>query len=168
MKKYQYIAHFVFACVMVLLITSCSKRLDIKPTAELENDYFDSEIRLQEGVGACYAALTNLYGPMLNDGGGIHEILLLPGDDVTNQDAGRGATEAFSGLNSSTWQVSILWSRMYQMIYRCNFILEKLDEDEVKAVYKTAGLHDINKGEALFLRAWCFYRLWDFFRKAPL
>jgi len=29
-------------------------------------------------------------------------------------------------------------------------------------------LYEINKGELLFLRSWCFYRLWDFFRKAPL
>jgi len=110
---------------MFALTFSCSSELDIKPTSELESEYFESELRIQEGVGACYAAMANMYGALLNQGGGMHEILLLPGDDLTHQDAGRPALEAFSGLNSSNGQVSNLWSRLYQMIYRCNFMLEK-------------------------------------------
>ncbi|SHF11195.1 Starch-binding associating with outer membrane [Mariniphaga anaerophila] len=168
MKFYKSISIGILIIMGVLGIFSCSSELDIKPTAELENEYFETEIRIQEGIGACYAAMANMYGPLLGDGGGIHEILLLPGDDITHQDAGRAATEAFSGLNSSNGQVNTLWTRLYQMIYRCNFILEKIEEEEVKKAYETAGLFEINQGEILFLRSWCFYRLWDFFRKAPL
>lgn len=164
----KYIGITAVIASMVIGMSSCSSELDIKPTAELESEYFETELRIQEGVGACYAAMANMYGPLLNDGGGIHEILLLPGDDITHQDAGKGATEAFSGLNSSYGQVSTLWTRLYQMIYRCNFMLEKIEEENVKVVYKTSGLYEINKGEILFLRSWCYYRLWDFFRKAPL
>lgn len=167
MKIHKYIG------VMILLMgiaigTSCSEELDIKPTAELENEYFISELRIQEGIVACYAAMANMYGPNLGGSGGIHKILLLPGDDITHQDAGHGDMEAFSGLNSTNGQVGTLWTRMYQMIYRCNFFLEKIEEEAVKAVYTTPKLYEINKGEALFLRSWCFYRLWDFYRKAPL
>lgn len=169
MKIYnKYIGLAALITGLFIGTSSCSSELDIKPTAELESEYFETELRIQEGVGACYAALANLYGALLNDGGGVHEILLLPGDDVTHQDAGRAAMEAFSGLNSSNGQVSTLWTRLYQMVYRCNFILEKIDEESVKSVYTTPGLYEINKGEILFLRSWCFYRLWDYYRKAPL
>ena len=168
MKIYRYIGIVTLMIICFTGIFSCSSELDIKPTSELENEYFESELRIQEGVGACYAAMANMYGALLNDGGGVHEILFLPGDDITHQDAGRAAMEAFSGLNSTNGQVSTLWTRLYQMIYRCNFILEKIEEEEVQAVYVTPGLYEINKGEVLFLRSWCFYRLWDFFRKAPL
>ncbi len=169
MKRYNYDnAGPFWATLALFLLASCSNQLDIKPTAELESEYFDSELRIQEGVGACYAGFYNLYGPLLNDGGGAHQILMLPGDDITHQDAGRGALEAFSGLNSSNGEVNMLWTRLYQIIYRCNFMLEKMEEEPVQAVYLTAGLSDVNRGEVLFLRAWCFYRLWDFFRKAPL
>jgi hypothetical protein len=147
---------------------SCSEELDINPTAELEGEYFENELRIQEGVVACYAAMANMYGVLLDQGNGSHKILMLPGDDLTNQDAGNANLEAFSGLNSTNGEVGQIWTRLYQMIYRCNFILEKIEEEEVKAAYKTPGLYEINKGEALFLRSWCFYRLWDFFRKAPL
>lgn len=168
MKLYQYIIAASLSMGGLLGTTSCTDGLDIKPTSELESEYFETELRVQEGVGACYAALSNMYGSLLNDGGGIHEILLLPGDDVTHQDAGKGALEAFSGLNSSNGQVSTIWTRMYQMIYRCNFILEKLEDPAIQSVYTTQGLNQINKGEALFLRSWCYYHLWDMFRKAPL
>ena len=157
MKIYKYISIITLMTICFTGFFSCSSELDIKPTSELESEYFESELRIQEGVGACYAAMANMYGALLNDGGGIHEILFLPGDDITHQDAGRAALEAFSGLNSTNGQVSILWNRLYQMIYRCNFILEKIEEEEVQAVYVTPGLYEINKGEALFLRAWCFY-----------
>lgn len=169
MRTYtKYTGLVVIAAGLLAGLSSCSSELDIKPTAELESEYFETELRIQEGVGACYAAMANMYGPLLGNGSGIHELMLLPGDDITNQDASKGATEAFAGLTSSNGQVSTYWSRHYQMIYRCNFILEKIEEEEVKAVYTTSGLFEINKGEILFLRSWCNYRLWDFFRKAPL
>ncbi|MDR2773700.1 MAG: RagB/SusD family nutrient uptake outer membrane protein [Tannerella sp.] len=160
---------FILCSAIVGWFISCSDELDIKPTSELENVFFESEIRVQQGVGACYAALTNLYGPNLTDiGGGIHKILLLPGDDVTNNSSGHGDMEAFSGLNASNGQVSVAWDRYYQLIYRTNFMLEKLEEPSIKEVVTQKGLWDANKGEMLFLRSWAFYRLWDWFRKAPI
>lgn len=167
MKKNNLII-YILCSAIIIGIFSCADELEINPTSELESEYFESEIRIQEGVLACYASLANMYGPLLNDGGGVHELLFLPGDDVTHQDAGRATFEAFSGLNSSNGKISNTWSRLYQMVYRCNFILEKIEEDDIKAVYQTEALYEINKGEALFLRSWAFYRLWDLFRKAPL
>lgn len=158
----------LFCLAVVGLFNSCADELNIKPTSELETEYFDTEYRVQQGVGACYAALTNLYGALLNDGGGIHKILLLPGDDVTNRDSGNGDMEAFSGLNSSNGQVITAWSRLYQLVYRTNFMLEKLDDPAIKALYQREGLWNANEGELLFLRSWAFYRLWDWFRKAPI
>jgi hypothetical protein len=90
-------------------------QLDIKPSAELESEYFGFGLRVQEGVGACYDGFYNLYGPQLNDGGGSHQILILPGEDITYQDAGRGAMEAFAGLNSANGEVNMLWTRLYQI-----------------------------------------------------
>jgi len=159
---------FLLCATLVGLFYSCADQLNIKPTSELETEYFDTENRVQQGVGSCYAALTNLYAALLNDGGGIHEIMFLPGDDVTNSDSGHGALEAFSGLNSSNGQVNTAWTRLYQLIYRTNFMLEKLDDPSIKALYQREGLWNANEGELLFLRSWVFYRLWDWFRKAPI
>ena len=166
MKNFSYLIIFCFSLTGILY--SCADQLDIKPTSELENEYFESELRIQQGVGACYALLTGLYSPQMSFGGGIHAIMLLPGDDVTNQDTGMGALEAFSGLNSTTEQVSIAWTNSYQIVYRANFMLEKIEEPDIKALYERSGLWEANKGELLFIRSWVFYRLWDWFRKAPI
>ena len=104
MKRFNILLSAIFGGMLL----SCTDGLDIKPTGELESEYFETELRIQEGVGACYATLSNMYGALLGIGAGIHEILLLPGDDVTHQDASHGTFEAFAGLNSSTGQVATL------------------------------------------------------------
>ena len=169
MKRFKRYTYIIMACCSLTgFLSSCADELDIKPTKELENEYFTSEQRVQQGIGACYAAITNMYAPLLNDGGGIHRIMFLPGDDVTNRDAGHQDLEAFAGLNSSNGQISTSWTRLYQLVYRTNFMLEKLEDPEIIALYNRDGLWNANKGEALFLRSWVFLRLWDWFRKAPI
>ena len=126
----------------LLLLNSCEDRLDIKPTAELESVYFETEDRVQRACGSMYAGLTNLYG---------------------NSDF-----EAFSPLNGANNRVAVVWDRYYQIIARANFVLDKLEDPSIQAVYVTPGLIDNNKGEALFFRSYCFYKLWDYYRKAPI
>lgn len=166
------IQHYIYTGLLLMIgsafLSSCSSELDIKPTSELESDFFESELKVEQGITACYASLANMYGPLLNSGYGVHELLLLPGDDVTNSDSGHGALEAFSGLNSSNGTVATAWTRLYQMVYRTNFMLEKLDDPAIQAVVKREDLLSANKGELLFLRSWAFVRLWDLFRKAPI
>ena len=150
----------------ILLLSACDKSLDIKPTQELESVYFQTEERIQRGVGAAYAGLANIYGARL-DNVTLHPFWLLPGDDVT-ADGSSATMETFSGLNGSNGRVEGLWKEDYKIIARCNFMLEKIEEPDVAAVYKTPGLKDANRGEMLFIRSWAFYHLWDWFRKAPI
>ncbi|WP_162148770.1 RagB/SusD family nutrient uptake outer membrane protein [Alkaliflexus imshenetskii] len=167
MNKIKYLAIIFLAISGLYGLNSCSDELNVDPTAELEGDFYNSEQRMQQGVGACYAMFANLYGPVLNDPG-MHAMFMLPGDDISNFDSGNAAFAAFSGLNESNGQVTYAWRRYYQLLYRCNFMLEKLEEEEVKALYRRDGLWQANKGEVLFLRAWAYYRLYDWFGKAPL
>lgn len=161
--------YIVMALVAIggMNLASCSSELDIHPTSELENDFFDSEWRVQQGIGACYAAMANIYGSLL-DGSGHHQFWMMSGDDIAPHDAGHGDFEAFAGLDPSNGAVATFWRRQYQMIYRTNFMLEKLELPEIQALVTRPGLLNANKGEALFLRAWCFYKLWDYYRKAPI
>jgi hypothetical protein len=57
---------------------------------------------------------------------------------------------------------------LYVIIARSNFILDKIAEPEISDVYTTPSLKDHNRGEMLFLKSYCYYKLWDWFRKAPL
>lgn len=163
MKRYVYF--IILSGLMTGFFSSCADELNIKPTKELESEYFINEQRVQQGIGACYAALSNIYGPISP---AVHLMMYLPGDDIQNQDTGNAAFAAFSGLNSSNGNVLTAWQRFYQLVYRTNFMLEKLEDPDIKAVITRSGLWNANKGEVLFLRSWVFYTLWDWFRKAPI
>ncbi len=146
---------------------SCEKALDVQPSSELESTYFETENRVQRSVGAIYAKLTDIYSPQLGSGGTPAAVWMLQGDDLTKDGAG-DAYETFSGFNASDGKVNSLWNRLYQVVSRSNFVLAKIEEPAIKAVYTTEGMKDANRGEALFLRSWAFYKLWDFYRKAPI
>ncbi|NJO70197.1 MAG: RagB/SusD family nutrient uptake outer membrane protein [Bacteroidetes bacterium] len=163
-KKYITISSLLLSGL--LSFTSCDKNLDIEPTKELESNYFQNEERIQRGVGAAYAAISNIYGPQLNDAT-QHGFWLLPGDDITSDGSGN-TFETFSGLNGSTGLVEGQWKRLYAVVSRCNFMLEKFDEPEIQKLYTSDEIKNANRGEMLFLRSYCFYKLWDWYRKAPI
>ncbi len=166
MKLKKYIIAFTAIVSGLLFFPSCEDNLDIKPTSELETVYFETEARVQRGIGAAYAAITNIYGSQLNSST-QHPLWLLPADDLTFDGSGN-SLETFSGLNGSDGRVEGMWKRLYAIVARTNFMLQKLEDPEIIDVYTTNGLIDNNKGEMLFLRSWSFYKLWDWYRKAPI
>src|SRR5882762_5605308 len=169
----QYIKKLLPLIVGTLVFNSCEKSLDVAPTSEVESNFFVNENRVQRGIGAIYASLSNIYGANLGsqvsqNGQTLHPLWLLQGDDLTTSGTSNSAYEAFSGFSPSDGRVAQLWQKLYFLIARANFMLEKLALPEVSSLVKTPGLLDSNKGEALFLRAYANYKLWDMFRKAPL
>lgn len=157
----------------MLLLSSCKKYLDVPPTTELESNYFENENRVQRGIGSIYASLSNIYGANLGsqvsqNGQTLHPLWLLQGDDLTTSGTGNSAYEAFSGFSPSDGRVGQLWQKLYFLIARANFMLEKLELPEISAIITTPNLKSNNRGEALFLRAYANFKLWDLFRKAPL
>lgn len=154
---------YFLAGVMILFFTAaCNKGLEVKPTKELESDYFNSEERLQSGVGSVYAKLTDLY--TYNANAPCQRLWLLPGDDLIANNP--NPLDNFSGLNGSNSDINYVWGALYEVVNRANTMLEKVEENA--SVYVTNGLKDANKGELLFLRGWCFYNLWSWWQKAPV
>lgn len=166
MTKKKYILACTLLMAGLLGFNSCDKNLDINITKELEINYFGSEYRITQGIGAAYAEITNIYGADLSNQS-KQGFWLLPGDDITSDGSGN-SLETFSALNGGNNSIRMMWITYYKIIARCNFMLDKLDDPTVDAVYKTAGLKDANKAEMLFIRSWCNFKLWDNWKKAPL
>ncbi len=172
MSKFN-IKIFLSILLIIVVFNSCEDFLDVPPTSELESVYFENENRVQRGVGAIYAAVTNLYCANLGSQISsitftIHPAWLLQGDDLTTSGTNNAQYEAFSGFSPSDMLIDQIWQKYYFIISRANFMLEKLEDPKVTAVIRTEGLVNYNKGEALFLRAYSNYKLWDYFRKAPI
>jgi hypothetical protein len=169
MKKVnsKYLIALLVALASPLFFSSCEDMLDVAPSRELESTFFDSENKIQRSVGSIYAKMADIYGPQAGASGCPATISILAGDDITFDGTG-SSYETWSGLNPSDGRNSSVWIRLYQMAARANFVLEKIEDPEVAKYYTTQGLKENNKGEALFLRSWTFYKLWDWYRKAPI
>lgn len=168
MKHIKFIKYGLILIISILGTISCQKDLDVAPGVALESNFYDNEFKIQQGIAAVYAKELDLRGPWIErDGGPFFPTWLLPGDDITFMDAS-SEFETFSGLNSTNQRVAMVWSLRYQLIARANFMLEKIEDPAINAVYTTANLKEYNKGELLFLRSYSNFMLWDYFRKAPI
>ncbi len=152
---------------LLLSGTACEETLEnVEPTREFEEAYFDSEERVQQAVGSAYGKVVELYG------GSFANVTkpiawMLPADDISAENAGV-PFDAFETLNSTDSRVEGVWSVLYEVVARSNFVLAQLDRTEVQALYTDEALLGTNRGEVLFLRSWANMWLWDWFRKAPL
>lgn len=149
--------------IATMLMGSCNKELlKINPSSPTESAYFTQESAFQQAVLGIYAKLTDLYS--YNNVNWLQEVVLLPGDDLTTLQ--QNNFEDFV-LSPSNGKINGYYDACYQMVTRANVVLQKIATVK-DGVYTTAHMKDYNKGEALFLRAFAYYDLWNLFGTAPL
>jgi tetratricopeptide (TPR) repeat protein len=93
-------------------------------------------------------------------------LFFLPGDDITTN-ASNDESEVFASLQPSSGRVSYMYAAFYQLIGRANVVLDKI-ETVADGIYVTPNLKNYHKGEALFLRGFVNYYLWNYFGTSPL
>lgn len=148
-----------------LLYTGCDKKqLELSPNGPTEVNYFSDESEFTKAVLGVYAKMTDFYG--YNGGGSAVGLFFLPGDDITTN-ASNDESEVFGSLQPSSGRLSFTYAKFYQLIYRANVVLEKI-EAVGPGIYLTPNLKDYHKGEALFLRGFANYYLWNYYGTAPL
>ena len=165
MKRY-----FLKIVVLSLVATtvfylSCDKKkLDLLPHGPTELNYFTQESDFAKAVFGVYAKMSDIY--WYNGGSPLSPMIYLEGDDITTNSSDQ-PFEVFGPLQPSNGSVSYFYANLYQMIARAIVVLEKI-ESVKDGVYTTPNLKNYNKGEALFLRGWAYYHLWNYYGTAPL
>ena len=165
MKRY-----FLKTVVLSLVATtvfylSCNnKKLDLLPHGPTEANYFTQESDFAKAVFGVYAKMSDIY--WYNGGTPLSPMIYLTGDDITTN-ASDQPFEVFGPLQPSNGSVSYFYGNLYQMIARANVVMEKI-ETVKDGIYTTPNLKNYNKGEALFLRGWAYYHLWNYYGTAPL
>ncbi len=153
-----------------LILVSCTyhacddKKLDLRPNAQLEENYFNNEEEMERTVFGVYAKLTDVY--WFNNNFPSHRVWLLPGDDITSK--GNYSFENFSTLAADDRELGNYYRALYQLVNRSNIALEKINEAVEKSVYSTANLDKVHRAEVLFLRSWANFNLWNYFGTSPL
>lgn len=145
--------------------SACNEeRLELDPAGLTEDGYFADEVEFERGVFAIYAKLSDFYWYNAGQFNTVVPVTLLPGDDVTTE--GEDEFEVFTNINPGSGRLAYFYSAIYQLIARANVVLQKIEAEE--NVYVTEGLKEYHKGEALFLRGYGNYLLWNLFGTAPL
>ena len=156
----------MFLGLSVIIHFACKKsNLDLLPHGPTEESYFTQESDYTKAVLGVYAKLTDFYWYHGSPYSGLYTIFYLPGDDITVND--NEEFEQFGSLQPSSGRVSEFYSVCYQVIARANVVLQKIAEVP-DGIFKTPNLEQYEKGEALFLRGFANYYLWNYFGTAPL
>lgn len=158
---------FKWSLVMLLFVLhACNEtRLDVEPGGPTEESYFVEEIEFERAVYGIYAKLTDLYWYNGGQDNCVHPVTLLPGDDITT--SGQDEFEIFSNIQPGSYRLAYLYASTYQLIARSNVLLEK-NAKAAASVYKTPNLKSYHRGEALFMRAYGHYLLWNVFGTSPV
>lgn len=153
--------------VLFLGMFSCDEAtIELLPIGNTEGTYFQNETQMEETIMGVYQKLAFFYAFRGGQNNNCAPIWHLPSDDLTT--SSNFAHETFSGLNGGNGQLSLFYDFAYQLIARANIMLQKIEENGSFAYSKQPALKDQHKGEALFLRAYMYFKLWNVFGTAPL
>ena len=171
MKKIILVLSIILMSVLGVTFNSCNdKIIDITDPDITENDYFKTEDQFFRAIIGTYAKITDLY--WYNNNNAMHGSWLLPGDDITvgaegGHDQNYGFDQ-FVQITPSKDAISGIWTSLYQIINRATIVMIKCDEVDPAIFAADPSMKDKIKGEALFLRSWCYYKLWNIWGTAPL
>lgn len=150
-----------------MVYSACNDdKLDWGPLGETEASYFTEEFHFERGILGVYAKLTDIYWYGASGSPGfLHRIWLLPGDDITV--TGTDPFEIFENLQPSNGQLGAYYEALYRLIGRANAMIQIIEE-RGEEVYTTPNLMQYNRGEALFLRGYANFMLWNVFCTSPV
>lgn len=165
---------FIKSTLMALTISfiSCDPDLvDEPPLGPTEQSFFSNVNEFRTQLTSVYAAIYDDYhfaAPSFNFNGWVTSTWLLPGDDLTENNAARTAVELFDGgLNPTNQQIGFVFSSAYKMIGRANVTIDKVRTVDFSSF---EGAEEIARmeGEALFLRAYAYFKLFNVFGSVPI
>lgn len=150
-------------CIVAMLFTSCSDFItldDPKDQLLTANVFKANE--------TATAALTGIYSQMLNREMWPFNISLmtgLSGDELVDLSTIQSRSEFFTNsLNPFSGGYNTIWASAYNYIYQSNTILENVGNSPGI----TTSVKDRLNGEALFIRAFCYFYLVNLFGDIPI
>lgn len=140
--------------LMGLLLISCSDSFfDMYPSNQIVGDkYYKTQEDFNGALVACYERLRGLTGLYTSTLEYRSDHMNIAAPTAGSQD--KYDIDQFSD-NSANGIIEDHWNHLYNFIYRCNMILQSIGHAEF-----TGSLKNQYEGEALFLRAWCFFELY--------
>lgn len=160
--------------ILALMLSACGQEfLEIPSKTSLTSEiYFKTEADFIAAINATYAPLREMYAGTTStstNANGLYILAEMHSDNaryiynpdfratVDQENAANFIKEASNGISTFQYRIN------YRIIARANQILEKIDE----ANFNDATKSNI-KGQALFLRAFCYFNLVQYFGSVPI
>lgn len=146
---------------LLVIITSCSDFLTLQPENQInDQSFYQTANDFEASIVGPYANLQDLHNSSflylaeLNTDNTI-VTLQSPGTSELESDEVR--------FTSSNGYVGNMWNSSYIAISRCNNIITRLEKSTISDQKKNQF-----KGEAMFVRAYCYFNLVRFFGALPI
>ncbi len=162
--KNKNILKVIFLVIITMIIFSCTKILDLNPISSLSSaGFYKTQKDFELAVIGIYDALQGLTNQ------------LIPSDMESRSDnitaagtTGQWGTDyaLFSKFidNSASVDVTAMWQRFWNMIDRCNAVIDRIDAGTFNDEARRSNL----KGEAYFFRGYAYFQLGWMFGGVPL
>jgi hypothetical protein len=157
------------ACILIVLVpvSSCHKFLevDLPENKILNNLVFADDAMATSAVIGMYIDLYSNGGFAAGTNQSVVSLAGLSADELrSNKNDAIFLAFQNNAIEPSGVIIASLWSSMYKSIYDANSILEGLNASKSLS----AATKNQLQGEALFVRAFCYFYLVNFFGSVPL
>ena len=151
----------IISLFILVILTSCSDFLNLQPENQInDQSFYKTANDFEASIVGPYASLQELHNSAflylteLNTDNAI----------VTLQSPGTSELECDEiRFTSSNGYLGSMWNSSYTAISRCNNIISRLETAEINEQKKNQY-----KGEALFVRAYCYFNLVRIFGALPI
>ncbi len=150
----------------LMLFSSCEEDfLELTPISSPNvADFFQNEGDILNAVNAAYATLQsgNLYG-----GRDLQDLTEYRADNTFDNDPSAGSGQRFNIdvflAGSANEIIEDVWQSFYQAIYRCNVVLDNIDDVDMDPALK-----ERSRAEVRFIRALCYFNAVQLWGPVPL
>ena len=161
---------FLAASVALFSLSGCmSDEEFLKEHSFVANDqsYFTTEAAITYALNACYSQVEYL---MAGNSHGQHSWLLQGmGLDTFTGTSGTSEWAAnWPAINPSNGTTRHWYDYCYQLVSRCNRVIDKIDNNNTEVKYSNATRAQELRAEAVFIRAWAYRCLASMFGNVPI
>lgn len=162
MKKY------ILLFVSSMMLVSCLDTIILPDDKTVDEDFWQTKEQVSSMVNSAYAAMANdnVIARLIVWGDFRTDELLAPSSNVDNSTTTQALNE-IAAVNMQTTNMYGQWAAFYDVINRCNIVLERAEEVMQKDPNYTAGDYQVDRSQMLALRALCYFYLVRNFRDVP-
>lgn len=162
MKKY------ILLIVSSMMLVSCLDTIILPDDKTVDEDFWKNKSQVSSMVNAAYAALASndVVARMIVWGDFRSDELLGPSGQVDVSDT-QIALKEISSVNMQTTNMFGQWASFYNVINRCNMVLERAEAVMEEDPNYTIGDYQTDRSQMLALRALCYFYLVRNFRDVP-